>query len=74
MFTIVFVNKCEDFEESLFEDFLKFLVDFDSFNDVLVTFPNNFKFIFQFLKFLFFIRFKAGKNDGGTSLFTFDVG
>lgn len=59
MFTIIFIDKSKNFKQSFFEDFFKFLVDFDSFDDVFVSFPNNFKFVSQFLKFLFFIRLKA---------------
>lgn len=74
MFTIVFINKGKDFEESFFEDILEFLVDFDSLDDIFVTFPDDFEFISQLFEFFFFLWFEGGEDDGGAGLLAFDVG
>ena len=74
MFSVVFFNKGKNLEKCFLENILKFLIDFDSFNDVFVTLPDNFESVSKLINFLFFSGLKTRENDGRTGFFTFNVG
>lgn len=73
MFSVVLLYKSEDFDESFFKNIFKFLIDFDSFNDVFITFPNYFKSVSKFFDFFLFSRLETRKNNGWTGLFTLNI-
>lgn len=74
MLSVVFFNKDKDFQKCFLENIFKFLINLDSFNDVFVTLPDNFKSVSKFFNFLFFGRLETWENDGWAGFFTFDVG
>jgi hypothetical protein len=72
--SVVLVNEVKDLTEGLLVDVLKFLIDSDCLDDILVSFPDYLEFVLQLFDFLFLFGLKAREDNGGTGFFVINIG